>query len=149
MPTEKLTKPQTGKISKDNVSMSKIRTLMNKDKQTIEINNGTPTPVNEKCIECGHCEAICPVGAIKLAGYDDEVIEFDNDTRLNPDVLMNAIRTRRTIRTFEDKEVPEEIVDMILEAGRLAPTGGNGQRTSFVILKDKKIEEIKEICNAI
>ena len=51
-----------------------------------------------------------------------------------------AIKTRRTIRQFIDKPVPQEVIDMIFEAGRMAPTGTNSQGTSYVLLDEKKAE---------
>lgn len=92
----------------------------------------------KSCIMCGHCEAICPQGAVNITGYDDEIEEFDEQVRLNPNQLMEAIKTRRTIRQFTDKKVPQEIIDMIFEAGRMAPTGANSQGTSYVLLDKSK-----------
>lgn len=94
----------------------------------------------KSCIKCGHCEAICPQGAVKLTGFNDEVEEFEEQVRLDPAILLDAIKTRRSIRKFTSEEVPQEVVDMIIEAGRLAPTGSNSQGTSYIILRKKKNE---------
>ena len=110
----------------------------------IEIVDGKALAHGASCIACGHCEAICPQGAIKVTGFEDEVEEFDEQVRLDPKQLMDAIKTRRTIRQFTDKKVPEEVIDMIFEAGRMAPTGGNAQGISYVLLDEKKAE-----CEAI
>ena len=92
----------------------------------IDIENKKAVYKGNNCIFCGHCEAICPQNAIKLEGFEDAVEDFDKQILLDPKEYMDAIKTRRTIRQFkQDKEVPQEIVDMILEAGRLAPTGSN------------------------
>ena len=106
----------------------------------IEIVNGKAVANGNSCIMCGHCEAICPNGAVKITGFDDEITEFDEQVRLDPNQLMDAIRTRRTIRQFLDKPVPEEVINMIFEAGRMAPTGTNSQGTSYVLLDEKKAE---------
>lgn len=92
------------------------------------------------CIKCGHCEAICPNNAVKLEDYEDSVEDFAEQVRLDPKQLMDAIKTRRTIRQFTDKTVSQEIIQMIIEAGRLAPTGTNAQGTSYIILNNKKKE---------
>lgn len=106
----------------------------------IKIENGKATANGDSCIKCGHCEAICPNNAVKVIGYDSNAEEFSAQTRLNPDELLSAIKTRRTIRQFTSEEVSPEVVNMIIEAGRLAPTGTNAQGTSYIVLQSKKAE---------
>lgn len=50
--------------------------------------------------------------------------------------VFEAIRTRRSIRKFRPKPIPDEKLEMILEAGRLAPSAGNRQPWRFVVVKD-------------
>lgn len=97
------------------------------------------------CMECGHCYAICPEGAIKMVNYDfsDEMVVSMSE--INEDILLNAIKSRRTIRQFKSKEVEEEKIKMILEAGRYAPTGANSQNVKYTILGSKQ-DEAEEIC---
>jgi len=104
----------------------------------IKVCEGKANVTEETCIGCGHCEAICPQKAVSLEGYEDEVEEFEEQVRLDPKVLMDAIKTRRTIRQFTEKKVPLSVVNMIIEAGRLAPTGSNAQRTSYVVINKRK-----------
>ncbi len=106
----------------------------------IDIVEGKAIARGGSCIGCGHCEAICPQGAIKITGFEDEITEFEEQVRLDPEQLMNAIKTRRTIRQFTDKKVEQEILDKIFEAGRMAPTGANSQGTRYVLLDEKKAE---------
>jgi len=98
------------------------------------------------CIKCGHCYAICPQKAIEMIGYDDsdckEVISFEE---INAETLLQAMKSRRTIRQFLDKKVEEEKLEKILEAGRYAPTAANSQSVSFTILSGKQ-NEIEESC---
>ncbi len=106
----------------------------------IELVNGKAHARGLSCIHCGHCEAICPVNAVTLTGYGDQVEAYEEQTRLDPEDLLNAIRTRRSVRQFTEEKIDQKIIDDILEAGRLAPTGGNGQSTSYVILNSKQDE---------
>ena len=94
----------------------------------------------DNCLFCGHCEAICPVGAVSLTGFDEQPAEVDGPVRLDPDVLMQAIRTRRSIRHFKKQPVPEDIIEKILEAGRLTQTAKNSQRQSYAVLCDRLAE---------
>lgn len=50
--------------------------------------------------------------------------------------VFEAIRTRRSVRKFRPKPVPDENLETILEAGRLAPSAGNRQPWRFVVVKD-------------
>lgn len=106
----------------------------------ISLEDGKAVAHGASCIKCGHCEAICPNKAVTLEGYEDTVEEFEEQVRLKPEELLAAIKTRRTIRQFTSQTVSQEIIDMIIEAGRLAPTGTNAQVTSYIILNSKKRE---------
>ncbi len=50
--------------------------------------------------------------------------------------LMQAIRTRRSIRNYQDKLVEEEKLLAVLEAGRLAPSAKNMQDWKFIVVRD-------------
>ena len=47
-----------------------------------------------------------------------------------------AIRNRQSVRAYEDKPVPEEKLNRILEAARLAPSASNRQSWKFIVVKD-------------
>ena len=49
--------------------------------------------------------------------------------------LKEVIETRRSIRKFKTDPVPEAYIDELLEAARLAPSGGNIQPWRFVVIK--------------
>lgn len=50
--------------------------------------------------------------------------------------VYEAIRTRRSVRAYQDKPVPEDALNRILEAGRLAPSASNRQDWKFIVVKD-------------
>ena len=96
--------------------------------------------VKPTCIECGHCYAICPQGAIEMPGYpceDEPVVPM---TALDSDLLLSALRSRRSIRRFTPQPVEEDKLQKILEAGRYSPTGGNFQNVAFTILGSRQAE---------
>ena len=97
------------------------------------------------CMECGHCYAICPQGAITMTNYEsiDEKVVLMSE--INPETLLNAMKSRRTIRQFKPNPVEEEKIEKILEAGRYSPTGANRQMVSYTILGSKQ-REAEEIC---
>jgi nitroreductase len=49
----------------------------------------------------------------------------------------DAITSRRNVRSFDDRPVPEEDLDRILEAGRRAPSSRNWQPWDFVVVTDR------------
>lgn len=51
---------------------------------------------------------------------------------------MTNLRNRRSIRKYSDKQVPDELLDQILEAGLYAPTGMNTQNIYMVAVRDKE-----------
>lgn len=51
--------------------------------------------------------------------------------------VTEALKQRRSIRKFLDREVPGEDVHKILEAARLAPSGLNAQPWRFKVVQDK------------
>lgn len=78
-----------------------------------------------------------------LATKDGEkgaaVKSLDNET-------IRTILTRKSIRVFEDREVPRELLEKIVQCGIQAPTGHNMQTWRFtVITKRDAIGRIKEL----
>jgi len=49
--------------------------------------------------------------------------------------VQEAIRKRRSIRKYRSKPIPNEKLQLLLEAARLAPSGGNRQPWRFVVVK--------------
>ena len=61
--------------------------------------------------------------------------------------VWEAIATRRSIRKFAPDDIPDEMIEQMLEAARLAPSAGNRQPWSFSVVKDKDIrKELRRIC---
>ena len=57
--------------------------------------------------------------------------------------LMELLKTRRTYRRFEQKEISQEIVDEILLAARLASSAANKQPLSYVVIQGKeKVDKV-------
>ncbi len=52
--------------------------------------------------------------------------------------VYEAIRTRKSVRAYLDKEVPREALNRILEAARLAPSANNRQEWRFVVARSKE-----------
>lgn len=101
--------------------------------------DGGKAKIRPGCIECGHCFAVCPAGAVDMPGYGTggggDVVSM---TEIDSDTLLQAMKSRRTVRQFKDIPIEQEKIDKILEAGRYAPTGANSQNVAFTVLGSKQ-----------
>ena len=52
--------------------------------------------------------------------------------------IMEAIKQRRSTRDYEDRPVPEEKLNRILEAARLSPSARNSQDRKFIVIRGKE-----------
>src|SRR3954468_24854416 len=50
----------------------------------------------------------------------------------------DAITSRRNVRSFEARPLPDDDLDRILEAGRRAPSSKNWQPWDFVVVTDRE-----------
>ena len=67
--------------------------------------------------------------------------------------VFSAIQQRQSIRKFKDEAVPQDMLDKILEAATLAPSGKNKQPWKFYIVRGGKraemVEEMKKGMNRL
>jgi nitroreductase len=55
--------------------------------------------------------------------------------------FMKIIQSRRSVRRYQEKDIPDEILNNLFEAARWAPSWANTQCWHFVAVKDRKIKE--------
>ena len=53
--------------------------------------------------------------------------------------LENIIRSRRSIRSWQDKEVPQDLLLQAIELATWAPNGGNQQNWRFYLILNRDI----------
>lgn len=61
--------------------------------------------------------------------------------------VMENILTRRSIRAFQNKEIPREELEQIIRAGLYAPSGQNRQTWKFTVVTDR--EQIGKLAEVI
>ena len=59
--------------------------------------------------------------------------------------VLEVIKSRRSIRVFEKKVPPKEIIKECLEAATWAPSATNQQPWEFIVLTGKELEKIGDI----
>lgn len=74
--------------------------------------------------------------------------ESGKDMNRNP--VISAIYGRRSVRDFQDKRIPKDILEQIVACGYQAPSGHNMQTWKFVVLTNReKINGLKEIIQPV
>ena len=55
--------------------------------------------------------------------------------------VREAIFKRRSVRKFQDKEVPNEIINSLLEDAMAAPSACNKKPWEFYVVKNKELQD--------
>ncbi len=59
---------------------------------------------------------------------------------------LEAIRSRRNVRSYKDESIEDEHLVRILEAARRTPSSKNEQRWDFVVVRDKdRLERLSHV----
>lgn len=59
-------------------------------------------------------------------------------------MVLDIIKSRRSIRRFLDKPIPPEVLGALLEAAQWAPSGSNNQPWLFVVIQEPaNIQKVK------
>lgn len=102
--------------------------------------------IKGRCMQCGHCIAVCPVNAVSITNYPQEGIEEYDKERfdISSDNLLNFIKFRRSVRHYKNKTVEKEKLERVLEAGRYTATGSNMQDVSYIVVQET-LNKIKPV----
>ncbi len=57
------------------------------------------------------------------------------------DNIMSLLESRRSIRKYQDKEIPTEVIHQLLKAGQMAPSRANSQPWRFIVITDGEIKQ--------
>lgn len=61
--------------------------------------------------------------------------------------IFDVFQKRRSVRSYKSTPVPEEHVEKIIDAARMAPTAGNQQPWKFLVIRDRgRLDKLKEAC---
>jgi len=89
------------------------------------------------CIRCGQCMAVCPSAAIVVEGleYGREVYDLARSP-FPEHPFFDLIATRRAVRTFQDRPVPRDLLEQVVQAISLAPPSFPPLKTELVVVQD-------------
>lgn len=92
-------------------------------------------PLN--CMECQHCLAICPVGAISIMEKNPD--NSSEIKELNSDNVLNLIQSRRSVRKYKQVNVSKETIEKLKQMLNYVPTGRNNHKLHFSFIEDIEV----------
>lgn len=101
--------------------------------------DGHPTvaPENEaKCIECQHCLAVCPTGAVSILGKHPDASLPLKDALPTPESMERLVMGRRSTRRYKNENVDPELIHHLLDVTSHAPTAVNQRNTVLTVVDD-------------
>lgn len=107
-------------------------------RRVLELEENKAVIKSDNCFRCGHCYCICPTGAVSLNDKNmDGAEEVSMKAgKLDPEKLLTAIKSRRSVRQFTDQAVETEKLQRIIDAARFTPTAANLQRTEYIVVQN-------------
>ena len=100
--------------------------------------------MEQNCAGCQHCMTVCPRGALSFGGLNPD--EMQKSTFADPDDLLGMIKSRRSVRSYKQKDVPSDKIEKIKEMLSYPPTGGNFDNLHFtIIVSNERMNEIRKI----
>ncbi len=106
-----------------------------------------PRPIagaEELCINCGHCAAVCPHGALSLASMPlDLMPAIRKELEITPEQAEQFLRSRRSIRAYKKEELDRATLQKLIELARFAPSGHNSQPLQWLVISGR--EQLKAL----
>ncbi|MFX0139920.1 MAG: nitroreductase family protein [Candidatus Hodarchaeota archaeon] len=96
-----------------------------------------------QCIRCAHCMGVCSEDAVTIDRYDKSEKIPVPKFKIDPENLMNFMRSRRSIRLFKPDPIPKSELERLIDAARYAPSGHNDQPSQFTVITGEKVKEIR------
>jgi len=93
-------------------------------------------PQDPRCERCFHCYAICPAGAIAIAGLKSQNT-IPPQAWLSEDALAlsRTLENRRSTRNYSDEAPSDVELSLLLESTRYIPSGGNSQDVTITLVR--------------
>lgn len=91
----------------------------------------------EFCINCGHCVAACPHGALTLDKMPLSACPLmEKDLLPTSDALKQLLLARRSIRQYKKTPVSHKLLADLINVARYAPTGSNKQQVHWMVFQN-------------
>ncbi len=97
-----------------------------------------PNAPEEGCLECQHCLAVCPTGALSIFDLDPkESIPLKKERLPSGEQMHVLLRGRRSVRRFLDEPISAEELAPLLATVAHAPTGCNARALIFSVVEGR------------
>jgi nitroreductase len=90
------------------------------------------------CYKCQHCLAICPTAAVSILGLKPEDSHSLAGNYPDAGQLEVLIKGRRSVRRYQEENLPAATIQHLLEVAWHAPTGVNSRQVLFTVIDDRK-----------
>jgi len=110
-----------------------VRRILQKGETSVEILDPA------MCFYCGHCKAVCPTDAFQFSEGNDQFLAVPSKEEIpSAAPFFRFLRRRRSLRIYQARSVEKAKLEMLVEAGRYAPTGANRQACEYVVVSGRK-----------
>jgi len=96
--------------------------------------------IEKYCIRCGHCVAVCPTGSLTHQNSPvEKCVLIENNLTVSAGQCEQLLKSRRSIRAFQEQAVTRDTISRLIEIARYAPTGHNDQELEWLVI-DSRVE---------
>jgi nitroreductase/NAD-dependent dihydropyrimidine dehydrogenase PreA subunit len=107
----------------------------------IKSKDAFPEPVDGAealCINCGHCVAVCPHGAMSHSAMTSAACSpVTREILPSAEQVDHFLRSRRSIRTYKAEPLDRETLARLIDVARYAPSGHNYQPVYWLVIEQR------------
>ena len=92
---------------------------------------------DDYCMRCGHCVGICPTDSVIHREMPlEQCPVIDERLEVSFPQISQLVKSRRSVRLFQEKPVPRAEIERVIDIARYSPTGGNMQEVRWLVIDD-------------
>lgn len=111
---------------------------------------GLPTE-NERtasrCIDCGHCMAVCPKGALQLTAFPSPAKSFSRKDLPTAEQAELLLASRRSVREYREDPVERDMLVRLLDIAEYAPSGHNARIVDWSVAESR--DKVEAVCRSV
>jgi nitroreductase len=89
-----------------------------------------------------------PFDSLARFGKGNKIEEKEEPIIDIPEIICSIIRKRKSVRKYVQKDVPNELIEKVLESAKYAPSAGNYQPWEFIVVRNPSLKtDILEGCD--